>query len=68
VHSAHFFTVYEEGVTPANNAERALRTAVQRSNIVGTRSAEGERAVERVLTIVRTCTSNTSTPSRTCRP
>jgi transposase len=54
----HFFTfVHEEGVDPTNNgAERALRTAVQwRKIMFGTRSNEGERAVERLLTIVRTC-------------
>ena len=58
VHNQHFFTfVYEEGVEPTNNsAERALRTAVQwRKIMFGTRSDEGERAVERLLTIVRTC-------------
>ena len=57
-HNQHFFTfVYEDGVAPTNNAaERALRTAVQwRKIMFGTRSAEGEHAVERVLTIVRTC-------------
>ena len=58
VHNPHFFTfVYEEGVEPTNNAaERALRTAVQwRKIMLGTRSEQGERAVERLLTIVRTC-------------
>jgi transposase len=58
VHNQHFFTfVYEEGVAPTNNAaERALRTAAQwRKIMFGTRSDEGERAVERLLTIVRTC-------------
>jgi transposase len=58
VHNQHFFTfVHEEGVAPTNNAaERALRTAVQwRKIMFGTRSAQGERAVERLLTIVRTC-------------
>jgi transposase len=58
VHNQHFFTfVYEEGVEPTNNAaERALRTAVQwRKIMFGTRSDEGERAVERLLTIARTC-------------
>ena len=58
VHNQHFFTfVHEEGVEPTNNsAERALRTAVQwRKIMFGTRSAEGERAVQRLLTIVRTC-------------
>ena len=44
-------------VDPTNNsAERALRTAVQwRKIMFGTRSEQGERAVERLLTIVRTC-------------
>ena len=58
VHNQHFFTfVHEDGVEPTNNAaERALRTAVQWRNIMlGTRSEQGERAVERLLTIVRTC-------------
>jgi transposase len=57
-HNQHFFTfVYEDGVAPTNNAaERALRTAVQwRKIMFGTRSENGERAVERLLTIVRTC-------------
>lgn len=58
VHHDHFFTfVYEDGVEPTNNAaERALRTAVQwRKIMFGTRSEEGERAVERLLTVARTC-------------
>ncbi|MEO8329947.1 MAG: IS66 family transposase [Candidatus Nanopelagicales bacterium] len=58
VHNQHFFTfVYEEGVEPTNNAaERALRTAVQwRKIMFGTRSEQGERAMERLLTIARTC-------------
>lgn len=58
VHNPHFFTfVHEEGVEPTNNsAERALRTAVQwRKIMFGTRSDQGERAVERLLTVVRTC-------------
>lgn len=58
VHTPAFFTfVHEEGVAPTNNAaERALRTAVQwRKIMFGTRSDEGERAVERLLTIVQTC-------------
>lgn len=58
VHNEHFFTfVHEEGLAPTNNAaERALRTAVQwRKIMFGTRSDEGERAVERLLTIVQTC-------------
>jgi transposase len=58
LHNQHFFTfVYEEGVEPTNNsAERALRTAVQwRKIMFGTRSDTGERAVERLLSIARTC-------------
>jgi len=58
VYNQHFFTfVYEESVAPTNNsAERALRTAVQwRKIMLGTRSDRGERAVERLLTIARTC-------------
>jgi transposase len=58
VHHQHFFTfVHEEGVEPTNHAsERALRTAVQwRKIMFGTRSEQGERAVERLLTVVRTC-------------
>jgi len=58
VHHQHFFTfVHEDGVEPTNNvAERALRTAVQwRKIMFGNRSDEGERAVERLLTVTRTC-------------
>jgi transposase len=58
LHLPHFFTfVYEEGVEPTNNsAERALRTAVQwRKIMFGTRSADGEVAVARLLTVTRTC-------------
>jgi transposase len=58
VHHPHFFTfVHEAGVAPTNNAaERALRTAVQwRKIMFGTRSEQGERAVERLLTVVQTC-------------
>ena len=49
--------VHEEAVAPTNNvAERALRTAVQwRKIMFGNRSAEGERAVARLLTVTRTC-------------
>lgn len=57
-HHAHFFTfVWEEGVDPTNNAaERALRSAVQWRKIsFGNRSETGERAVERLLTVTRTC-------------
>jgi transposase len=58
VHNAHFFTfVHADGVEPTNNAaERALRTAVQwRKIMFGTRSDRGERAMERLLTVARTC-------------
>ena len=58
VHNQHLFTfVHEEGVEPTNNAaERALRTAVQwRKIMFGNRSDAGERAVERLLAVTRTC-------------
>ncbi len=58
LHHPHFFTfVHEAGVDPTNNAsERALRTAVQwRKIMFGNRSAEGELAVARLLTVTRTC-------------
>ena len=58
VYHPHFFTfVREEGVEPTNNvAERALRTAVQwRKIMFGNRSADGELAVARLLTVTRTC-------------
>ena len=57
-HHEWFFTfVKKKGVEPTNNvAERALRPAVQwRKVSFGTRSAEGELAVARLLTITRTC-------------
>lgn len=57
-HNEHFFTfVHQDGVDPTNNAaERALRTAVQwRKIMFGNRSETGERAVERLLTVTRTC-------------
>jgi len=57
-HHQHFFTfIQEEGVEPTNNAsERALRTAVVWRKITcGTRSENGEHAVERLLSVVRTC-------------
>ena len=46
-----------EGVEPTNNiAERALRCAVQWRKIsFGSRSAQGEVAVARLLTVTRTC-------------
>lgn len=58
LHHPHFFAfVYEAGVEPTNNvAERALRTAVQwRKIMFGNRSAAGELAVARLLTVTRTC-------------
>jgi len=58
VHHEHFFRfLHEDSVDPTNNAaERALRTAVQwRKIMFGTRSAEGELAVARLLTVTRTC-------------
>ena len=58
IHHPHFFTfVHEDGVEPTNNvSERALRTAVQwRKIMFGNRSDDGERAVERLLTVTRTC-------------
>jgi len=54
----HFFVfVHHEGVEPTNNrAERALRCAVQWRKITfGNRSATGELAVARLLTVTRTC-------------
>ena len=53
-----FFTfLRQEGVEPTNNsAERALRSAVQWRKIsFGSRSADGEIAVARLLTVTRTC-------------
>jgi len=53
-----FFVFVEyEGVEPTNNSvERALRIAVQwRKIMFGTRSAAGEVAVARLLTVTQTC-------------
>lgn len=53
-----FFTFLEkDGVEPTNNSvERALRCAVQwRKTSFGSRSAQGEVAVARLLTVTRTC-------------
>jgi hypothetical protein len=49
--------VHHDGVEPTNNrAERALRVAVQwRKIMFGNRSATGELAVARLLTVTRTC-------------
>ena len=58
IHFERFFTfLYEENVEPTNNsAERALRCAVQWRKIsFGSRSAAGEVAVARLLTVARTC-------------
>src|SRR6266852_3500832 len=57
-HNGRLFTFLElEGVEPTNNsAERALRTGVQwRKICFGNRSANGERATARLLTISETC-------------
>jgi transposase len=52
-----FAFVDSEGVEPTNNsAERALRTAVQwRKTSFGNRSAKGESATARLLTVTETC-------------
>ena len=58
VHFERFFTFLDkDGVEPTNNAaERALRCAVQWRKIsFGSRSAQGEVAVARLLTVARTC-------------
>ena len=57
-HCEKFFTFIQyEGVEPTNNAaERALRCAVQwRKTSFGSRSAQGEIAMARLLTVARTC-------------
>jgi transposase len=57
-HNQRLFTFLEqEGVEPTNNsAERALRTAVQwRKICFGNRSAQGELATARLLTVAETC-------------
>ena len=52
-----FAFVDHEGLEPTNNsAERALRTAVQwRKTSFGNRSADGELATARLLTLAETC-------------
>jgi hypothetical protein len=52
-----FAFVDYEGVDPTNNsAERALRTGVQwRKTSFGNRSANGELATARLLTVAETC-------------
>jgi hypothetical protein len=57
-HFEKFFAfLRNEGVEPTNNsAERALRCAVQGRKVsFGSRSAQGEIAVARLLTVTRTC-------------
>lgn len=57
-HSERLFTFLEQqGVEPTNNsAERALRTGVQwRKICFGNRSANGELATARLLTVAGTC-------------
>ncbi len=57
-HNERLFTFLEhEGVEPTNNsAERALRTGVQwRKICFGNRSAHGEIATARLLTVAETC-------------
>jgi transposase len=57
-HFEKFFAfLRHEGVEPTNNsAERALRCAVQwRKTSFGSRSAQGEIAAARLLTVTRTC-------------
>ena len=56
-HDKFFVFVHRDGVEPTNNrAERALRSAVQwRKIMFGNRSADGELAVARLLTVTRTC-------------
>jgi len=57
-HNERLFTFLEhEGVEPTNNSvERALRTAVQwRKICFGNRSAKGELATSRLLTVAETC-------------
>ena len=57
-HNDRLFTFLEhEGVEPTNNSvERALRTGVQwRKVCFGNRSAQGELATSRLLTVSETC-------------
>ncbi len=57
-HNERLFTFLEhEGVEPTNNSvERALRTGVQwRKICFGNRSAQGELATSRLLTVAETC-------------
>ena len=64
-HFERFFAfVRHDGVEPTNNiAERALRCAVQWRKIsFGSRSAQGEVAVARLLTVTRTCRMQNRAP------
>lgn len=64
-HFERFFAfLRHEGVDPTNNiAERALRCAVQWRKIsFGSRSAQGEVAVARLLTVTRTCRMQNRAP------
>jgi transposase len=64
-HFEKFFAfLRHEGVEPTNNvAERALRCAVQWRKIsFGSRSAPGEIAVARLLTVTRTCRMQNRAP------
>ena len=56
-HNGRLFTFLElEGVEPTNSAERALRAGVQwRKICFGNRSANGELATARLLTVAETC-------------
>ena len=66
-HFEKFFAFLRiEGVEPTNNtAERALRCAVQwRKTSFGSRSAQGEVAVARLLTATRTCRMHNREPLR----
>ena len=72
-HFERFFAFLRyEGVEPTNNvAERALRCAVQWRKIsFGSRSAQGEVAVARLLTATRTCRMQNHSPAGLprCRP
>ena len=64
-HAERLFTFLEHaGVEPTNNsAERALRTGVQwRKICFGNRSAAGERATARLLTVTQTCCMHRRSP------
>jgi transposase len=64
-HFERFFAfLRHEGVEPTNNiAERALRCAVQWRKIsFGSRSAQGEVGVARLLTVTRTCRMQNRVP------